>query len=79
MKKTKVRIALAVDSQGDWNACGWSRDGKPTLDDDMMTAAVEMVSDGENQYWVEVEVEIPEPKTVQGKATKADFTESTDS
>jgi hypothetical protein len=72
MKKTKVRIALAVDSQGVWNACGWSRDGKPASDDDMMTAAVETVSDGENQYWVEVEVEIPEAKTVKGEATKVE-------
>jgi hypothetical protein len=38
----------------------------------MMTAAVETVSDGENQYWVEVEVEIPEAKTVKGEATKVE-------
>lgn len=70
MTTKKVRIALAIDKDGDWNASGWGRDGKITADADMMSSAVEMVADGENQFWIEAEVEIPEPKTLQGVVTK---------
>lgn len=66
-QKIKVRIALAVDKTGDWNASGW----KAGSDEDKMDSAVGGVKLGENRYWIETEVELPEAKVVSVDAEKA--------
>ena len=62
MKTVKVRIAVTVDLHGDWNAAGWGRTGNS---DDMMDMAMEHISEGEAQYWVIAELEIPEEEKVK--------------
>lgn len=60
MKTVKVRIAVAVTKDGDWNATGW----KDARDDVAMELAVETVASGEARYWLEAELEIPEDVVV---------------
>lgn len=66
MKTVKVKIAVAVDPDGDWNANGWS-----SADDDimMMDLVVDTLKDGEARYWVEAELPVPETQSVQGQVT----------
>lgn len=60
MKTVKVRIAVAVGPDGDWNSSGW-RDG----DDKMkMELCTETVANGEARYWLEAELAVPEPEVV---------------
>lgn len=65
MKKVRVRIAVAVDQDGEWNAAGWSRRGKSCDDDEMMSVCVEGVGGNEASYFVEAEVYVPERPTVK--------------
>lgn len=69
-KVIKVRIAVAVDPQGGWNAVGFGGAGEQ---DTMaaMSLAVEAVGDGEACYWIETELEVPEAKTYFAKAARA--------
>lgn len=54
MKTVKVRIAVAVDPEGKWNACGWS-----DMDEDRaMELACEPLQEGEDRYWVTAELPI---------------------
>lgn len=64
MKKVKVRIAVAVDPEGDWNACGWSIDGKKQPDSEITMIARETVAEGERIYFLEAELDVPEPIVV---------------
>lgn len=66
--KVKIRIAVAIDSNGDWNCSGYKKpDGKSQEkhDNDMMDFASEMVNDGERRYWIEAEIDTPENTTIQ--------------
>ena len=67
--KVKVRVALAVDPNGYWNATGWGggRLGTPP-EAEVMGLAVEAVEDGEARYWLEAEVEVPEVPVVAAAA-----------
>lgn len=60
MAKVKVRIALAIDSNGKWMAVGW----KHATNDEMMDNAIDGMDSGERRYFIEAEVEAPEPPTV---------------
>ena len=72
MAKVKVRIAVAVDRQGNWNSCGWSGCGDVG---EMFQICVETIESGEARYIltadldlpvvteVEAEVETPPPAT----------------
>jgi hypothetical protein len=62
MNTVKVRIAVCVDSKGNWNASGW-KSGK---DSDKMGIASEGVDDGEARYWIEAELAIPEYTIISG-------------
>lgn len=55
--RVKVRIAVAVDPEGMWNACG----GSWSLGDDKlaMDICIDQLAEGEARYWVETEVELP--------------------
>lgn len=70
MKTVKVRIAVAVNADGNWNSSGW----KKAKDSDAMDLAQEglqEISSCEKVYWVEADIPIPEPEIVQGKVTQA--------
>ena len=71
----RVRVAVAVDQRGDWNACGWSKgagDGAgdlkttvpncaPADDAEAAEAAREHVREGEVVHWLTAELPIPQP------------------
>lgn len=63
--KVKVRIAVAVDSGGDWNSAGWGSGS----DEDKMGIACETVANGEARYWLEAELDVPEAKVVDAQVT----------
>ena len=55
MAKVKVRVAVAVDKHGKWNALGYAG-----CDDAFaQSLAAEVVSEGERHYWLEAELDIP--------------------
>lgn len=64
-KTVQVRIAVAVDPTGMWNAYG----GGTLKDKDAMEFAVEVLADGEARYWLTAELPVPEiadvPATVE--------------
>lgn len=71
-KKVKIKIALVVDSNGDYSSCGWSR---PKGDDpgEWFNVCLDgLYGEGtvEHKYIIEAEVSIPELPTIQGTATK---------
>ncbi|MDD5151926.1 MAG: hypothetical protein PHC28_15850 [Flavobacterium sp.] len=59
--KIKVKIAVAVGPDGSWNAVGWSNASSMK---EMMDIAVDEVSDGENRFWIEVELPVPQEVTI---------------
>lgn len=73
MAKVKIRVAVAVDPKGAWNASGWGDAGeridqRQSRDHDSMGLACETLESGEARYWLEAEVDIPEVKTIQAAA-----------
>ena len=72
MAKHKVRIALAIDTEGDWNATGWGNVRKlPMADTELMNVACDTIGTGESRYFVEVEIEMPEVKVIEAEAKPA--------
>jgi anti-sigma factor RsiW len=55
-KTVKIRIAVAVDPTGDWNAYG----GGSMKDKDAMEFATEVLADGETRFWLTAELPVPE-------------------
>ncbi len=73
MKTVKVRIAVAVDKSGKWNASGWG-EGMTHADEEAMDIAVGDIDEGEARYWVEAELPIPEVETVSAsKVTEEQY------
>lgn len=68
-KTVRVRIAVAVTPAGQWNSCGFSRSsGEREDDDELMGLAIDPLDDtGEARYFVEADLPIPEPETVEGE------------
>lgn len=69
MKTVKVKIAVAVDTDGDWCSAGWSN----ADDNDLIGAAIENIGEGEARYWLIAELEVPEEKKpieIEGKVIK---------
>lgn len=61
MSKTiKVRIAVSVDCKGEWSASGWSS----TSTEDFHAYTIDSLEPGENRYWLEAELKVPETKTI---------------
>ena len=54
-KTVTVRIAVAVDPSGDWNAYG----GGGMKDKDAMEFATEVFADGETRFWLTAELPVP--------------------
>jgi hypothetical protein len=66
----KIRIAVAVSPDGEWNSAGWGGKHEVT-DHDKMQIAIEPIPSGEARYFIEVEVELPSaPPTICGAVTK---------
>lgn len=68
MKTIKVRIAVAVSSDGAWAAHGWGTNSGPgSGGEDMKGIAAEMLDEhiSDAFYWVEAEVPLPEPPREQ--------------
>lgn len=66
MAKVKVRVAVAVDKHGKWNALGYAG-----CDDAFaQSLAAEVVSEGERHYWLEAELDIPEEQIVNAQVTE---------
>lgn len=59
-KTVKVRIAVAVDPSGDWNASGW----RGCDDQTAMGNTLDTLNEGEARYWLEAELPIPQVTTV---------------
>lgn len=65
-KTIRVRIAVAVDSRGHWNAAGVSGSGS----DDLMRAAVlddELLGGEAVVHFIEATIPLPESVTVEGE------------
>ena len=58
--KVKVRIAVAVDVNGDWGCSGW-RNATPKDWATMMDLAAEDLEQGEARYWLTAELDTPGP------------------
>lgn len=66
-KTVTVRIAVAIDPYGGWNAVGAS-----TIDDGAaMDLAIDGVKAGEARYWVTATLPIPEAQEIAGKVEAA--------
>ena len=61
--KIKVKVAVAVDATGTWNACGWGGPDSKEHDSEKMVLAVDGVANGEARYWLEAEVDMPTDAT----------------
>jgi len=63
----KVRVAVSVDCNGDWSASGWSS----TSSEDFHSYTIDALEPGENRYWLEAELDVPETKTITATAIPA--------
>jgi hypothetical protein len=66
MPDVQVRIAVAVDSKGNWHAAGW-----PEADTSAMDIVVDNVDDGEARYWLTATLPVPEAQTVRAEVAEA--------
>ena len=70
VKTAKIKILVAVGSNGDWAASGWGLKGKAPDKrsiESMKDTVTDMVEAEDYQYvWVEAEVTVPEIGTVFG-------------
>jgi hypothetical protein len=71
MKTVKVRIALEIDPEGNWQASGCGGPGMVAMDWGDHMAAFDAMDDGA-RHWIEAEVPVPEaePQTLAGKAVE---------
>ena len=65
-KTVRVRIAVAVDPSGRWNASGWST--APTGMEAEL--AIDGVGEGERLFWVEADLPIPVEQVVEGQVSE---------
>jgi hypothetical protein len=64
----RVRIAVAVDAGGEWNANGWGGRDRP-FDPEAMSMARHSVGENAAQYWIEAELPVPGSRAPQGPVT----------
>jgi hypothetical protein len=71
--KHKVKIALAIDKEGNWSCAGWGNinNGPPDNSEEAMDIAVDSLRSGERRYFVEAEIELPVEEVIQGKVIDA--------
>lgn len=63
----KVRILVAIDGQGTWNALGASGCPDSMMMDDVLT---DTLDNSMAFHWVEAEVPLPETKALKGEVIK---------
>lgn len=61
----RVRIALAIDSGGEWNANGWGGQKEP-YEPAAMLSAQSLVGEDAALYWIEAELPIPREGGARG-------------
>jgi hypothetical protein len=60
MKTVRIRIAVAVDSGGGWNSCGWGSSRGNEKDDELISLVMEPMDDAVVRlHWVECDVPVP--------------------
>lgn len=62
----KVKIMVAIDSDGNWCAGGWSK----ADENDLKDMVAENIGYGENYFWVTAEVEIPKIKEIDADSVE---------
>lgn len=71
MRTKRIRIAVVINEAGCWNSSGWGDAETSVPDEDKSSIAFDGMDawDGtgaERLVWVEVEIPIPQPITVEG-------------
>ena len=66
MTKLKIRIALAINADGEWRAFGEI----DYTQDEMLDRAKIGVSHPLAIHWIEADVPLPQPQTIKGKIRK---------
>ena len=62
MRKATVRIAVAIDENGEWNSCGWGNVNEtPREDGELIAICMDCLNEGEARYFIEAEILLPEP------------------
>ena len=60
--KIKIKIAVCVTADGQWNAVGWGFSGGESENAAVLMDITEDPLEGDlRRYWIEAEVETPEP------------------
>lgn len=73
MAKVKVKVAVAVDSTGDWVASGWKHPEPSIAKILYHTGIIDSLNGVEETfYWLEAELDIPETSTIVPEVTKAE-------
>lgn len=73
MKTKTVRIAVAVNDSGQWNAAGWEIDVTPSPEETVKNCAfsgLDAESDREHLVWITAEIPIPEVAEVEALAVE---------
>lgn len=66
-RTVRVRIAVAVQPDGGWNAAGWE-DGS---DNEKLDAALQPMTNNAAHVWIEAEVPVPPEVTIEGQVKEA--------
>ena len=74
MATVVVKIAVAVDPTGQWNAVGWpASDNLNDCNPQAMDIAASAHAEGEARYWVTAVLQVPEVEIVEGKVIEYVF------
>jgi hypothetical protein len=58
----KIRIAVAINEKGEWNACGWNG----ATDNEKMDIALDIIAGIAKEFFVTAEIEPPKPEEITG-------------
>jgi hypothetical protein len=65
-KTVTVRIAVSVDRAGAWSSAGWSSSNS----ENFHSYTCDSLEPGENRYWLEAELDVPEIKTITAQVNQ---------
>lgn len=66
-KTVRVRIAVAIGDDGQWNCCGW----RGCADEDARGIASDTLESEQFViHWVEADIPVPQPQTIEGAGTQ---------
>lgn len=71
-RTVRVRIAVAMDAEGHWAACGWGTGEKLGMSsaETMANARAMMTDFGGVEHWIEADVPLPGRQTVRGEVVQ---------